>query len=94
MLKYPYVSRKANVTRQLAKINRHFRLHVVSHSVANPWVSRPKNEYPVAVTLLVSFIVFRLRLKIRFTLNATDTSCASVWRHSQPNGQKYPYYPY
>ncbi len=41
-------------------------------------LSRPGNEYPVAVTLLVSFIVFRLRLKRRFTLNATDTSCASV----------------
>ena len=40
-------------------------------------ISRPRNEYPVAVMLLVSFIVFRLRLERRFTLNATDTSCAS-----------------
>ncbi len=39
-------------------------------------ISRPSTEYPVEVTLLVSFIVFRLRLKRRFTLNATDTSCA------------------
>jgi hypothetical protein len=34
-------------------------------------------EYTVAVAPLVSSIGFRLRLKRRFTLNATDTSCTT-----------------
>ena len=62
MLKYAPVSQKANVNRQQAAFNRHF----VSHSVASLQVSKPRNKYPVAVTLLVSVIVFRLRLKRRF----------------------------
>jgi len=77
MLKYPHVSQKANDTRQQAEENRHFGFQVISHSVASLRVSRPRNEYPGVVMLLVSFIVSWLRRKRRFTRNATDTSCAT-----------------
>ncbi|OHB55264.1 MAG: hypothetical protein A2173_01320 [Planctomycetes bacterium RBG_13_44_8b] len=52
-------------------------------------IGKLEYEHSVAVTLLVSSIGFRLRLKRRFTLNATDTSCATYKRITKLNNAPY-----